>query len=407
LVLSNKLNWRKETKNCISFSWHLKWVAEDECSQTDYDSLAMERKQNMYRMPAEWEAQKRLWFSWPKAVHLWPNRLGKVQRELLRIIAMVSQSDEVGINGLNREKAVSVEIEHEVNWDCVLFSNIPNDDAWCRDHGPTFVEELENKKIGGIDWNFNAWGDKYRPWTEDNKVASRMLEQLECERIECPFVGEGGGLEVDGDGSVLLTESVWLNPNRNAGLKKPEIEAWLLKHLGCEQALWFTEGMEEDDTDGHVDMFARFVQKDAILYCACKQPSHPQYRALQQIKEQLNGFRTLTRGHFDTIQLPIPDPVILNGEICPASYGNFLIYNDFVFVPQYGQERNDAYALGVIGECFPNHRIEGVDCADFITEGGAIHCLTQQQPVEPVSSEDGLDVDQVGGTDDPWKSLIL
>lgn len=336
-------------------------------------------------MPAEWEAQEQLWFSWPKAVHLWPGKMLKVHAELARIIGLVSSESKVGINGLKRDVfehfVTQLEKSIDVELDNVLFSGIPNDDAWCRDHGPTFVENHEARGLVGIDWNFNAWGKKYEPWTEDNQVASRMLKQLEIERVACPFVGEGGGLEVDGKGTVMLTDSVWLNPNRNEGIKKAEVESWLLEHLGCKQALWFNEGMAEDDTDGHVDMFARFVKQDAIVYCTCNQSSHPQYRALQRIKEELSGFRTLTSGHFDTIELPIPDPVLLDGEICPASYGNFLIYNDFLFVPQYGQQRNDTYALGVLGECFPNHRIEGVDCTDFITEGGAIHCLTQQQPV--------------------------
>lgn len=341
-------------------------------------------KQSSYRMPAEWEPQACLWFSWPKAPHLWEGRMHRVHGELLRIVALLSQYTQVGINGLNPNHPEVDDVLSKVKGldrERVIFSNIPNDDAWCRDHGPTFVEDKTTGVYAGIDWNFNAWGDKYQPWMEDNRLASRLLEELQVERLSCPFVGEGGGLEVDGAGTVLLTESVWLNPNRNPDWKKKAIEGWLLEHLGCEQALWFTEGMAEDDTDGHVDMFARFVQKDAVVYCVEKNANHPQYRALQQIKEQLAGFRTLTQGHFDTVELPMPEPVISDGEICPATYGNFLIYNDFVLVPQYGQERNDAYALGVLGECFQDHEMVAVDCSDFITEGGAIHCLTQQQPV--------------------------
>lgn len=339
-------------------------------------------------MPAEWEPQECLWFSWPKAAHLWEGKMHRVHQELLRIIAMVSDTSQVGINGLNPKLPIVQKMlssAKDLNRDSIIFSNIPNDDAWCRDHGPTFVEDPKTGKLAGIDWNFNAWGQKYQPWSEDNKVASRMLEQLELERIHCPFVGEGGGLEVDGKGTVLLTESVWLNANRNDGIKKKEVDHWLLEYLGCGQAHWFVEGMAEDDTDGHVDMFARFVKPDAILFCAEKNVRHPQYRALQSIKEQLAGFRTLSGGRYDTIELPMPEPVVDDGEICPATYGNFLIYNEFVLVPQYGQEKPDAYALGVMKDCFPKHRIEGVNCADFITEGGAIHCLTQQQPIyQPV-----------------------
>ncbi len=334
-------------------------------------------------MPAEWEPQERLWFSWPKAKHLWEGKMHRVHAELLRIIAIVSRDSQVGINGLDpTHPAVAKALADvkDLHREVVLFSKIPNDDAWCRDHGPTFVEDAESGKLVGLDWNFNAWGKKYEPWKEDNQVAARMLEQLEVERIRCPFVGEGGGLEVDGEGLVMLTESVWLNSNRNDGIKKTEVESWLLRHLGCSKALWFTEGMAEDDTDGHVDMFARFVHKDAIVYCTEKNSRHPQYQALQRIKEQLSGFRTLSGGRFDSIELPMPEPILDDGELCPTTYGNFLIYNDWVFVPQFGQQRADVYAIGVLGECFPKHEIVGVDCSDFITEGGAIHCLTQQQP---------------------------
>lgn len=342
-----------------------------------------------FRMPAEWEPQECLWFSWPTATHLWPGKLDRVQREILRIAALVSETSRVGINGLapgNERTNALLSMVPGLHREALHLSGIPNNDAWCRDHGPSFVQDRRSGSLAGLDWNFNAWGNKYQPWSLDNQVASRMLESLGVERIASPFVGEGGGLEVDGAGTVLLTESVWLNPNRNAGIDKRRIEPWLLEHLGCQQALWFSEGLAEDDTDGHVDMFARFVKPETMVVCTESNARHPQYRALQSIREQLQGFRTLTGGHFDGIDLPMPEPVINDGEACPATYGNFLIYNEWVFVPQYGQPRNDAHAMGVLGECFPDHRLEAVDCRDLITEGGAIHCLTQQQPVNPSHS---------------------
>lgn len=337
-----------------------------------------------YRMPAEWEPQQMIWFSWPKAKHLWPRRMGNVHNELLRVFSILSRSMHVGINGIRQDdEAFQHKLANfpELDQDRLIFSGVPNNDAWCRDHGPTFVLSHENNQLAGIDWNFNAWGEKYEPWAEDNKVARRLLEDREILRIDCPFIGEGGGLEVDGKGTVMLTDSVWLNPNRNPDIKKKEVELWLFEHLGCRQAHWFTDGLAQDDTDGHVDMFARFVTESAMVVCHEKNTSHPQYRALQQIREQLSGFKTLTRGHYDVIDLPMPEPVFDDeGNVCPATYGNFLIINDFVLVPQYEQERPDAHALGVLNECFPKHELVGVNCTDFITEGGAIHCLSQQQP---------------------------
>ena len=338
-----------------------------------------------YRMPAEWEPQQAIWFSWPTASHLWPGRMPSVQCELLRLISLLTQSTTVGLNGVRKGDQAFEKLLTDfpdLDRERLRLSDIPVNDAWCRDHGPTFVNDQQSGRLTGIDWNFNAWGKKYEPWDEDNKIAGRMLEQLEIARIKCPFTGEGGGIEVDGKGTVLLTESVWLNANRNPDWKKSDMEAWLLEHLGCRQVHWFTEGLAADDTDGHVDMFARFATESAIIVCSEARSNYPQYRAIQRIREELSGFKTLTRGHYDVIDLPMPDPVTTDsGEICPATYGNFLIYNEYLFVPQYRQPRSDAYALGVLAECFPGRELVPVDGYDFITEGGSIHCLTQQQPI--------------------------
>jgi agmatine deiminase len=339
-----------------------------------------------YRMPAEWEAQKTLWFSWPRAAKLWPDCMPKVHEELLRIIKILLDHHEVGIHGFtptNSDSQNWLRTLGETARSRLILPAIRNNDAWCRDHGPSFVEDHQEKRLAGIDWNFNAWGEKYQPWTDDRLVASRLLEHLGCPRMVCPFIGEGGGLEVDGKGTVMLTESVWLNANRNPGIPKSKIEKWLLEHLGCQQAHWFTEGLAEDDTDGHVDMFARFVSPSAIVVCSEKRPHHPQYRAIAAIREQLQGFRTASSGHYDTIELPMPEALLHEGETCPASYGNFLIFNEWVLVPQYGQENADRKALGILGECFPGRKPLPVDCRHFITEGGAIHCLSQQQPIDP------------------------
>lgn len=349
-----------------------------------------------YRMPAEWENQHTLWFSWPSASHLWEGRMNKVQDELLRTISDITQSDHVGINGAGLKSAgfqKRLEDFPELKRERLILSEIPNDDAWCRDHGPTFVEDKETGGWAGIDWNFDAWGGKYQPVEDDHRVASRLLDYLETPKIECPFIGEGGGIEVNGQGSVMLTKSVWLNPNRNIRCKKGEIETWLLEHLGCEQIHWFTDGLIDDDTDGHVDMFARYVSESAIIVCHEKRPRHPQYRAVQQIREELEGFRTLSGGHYDVIDLPMPEPVFdSSGNRCPASYANFLIFNDYVWVPQYNQEKADNYAMGVLQECFSNHEIRGINCTDLITEGGAIHCLTQQQPkIVPTTKDQPID----------------
>jgi agmatine deiminase len=337
-----------------------------------------------YRMPAEWEPQEQIWFSWPTAAHLWPGRMQAVQDELWRIIICLLPETLVGLNGFNPDEPNASKRIATLNSklrERLIISRIPTDDAWCRDHGPTWVEDSGHKRRVGIDWGFNAWGEKHRPWQDDHFAARRMLDFLELDRMECPFVGEGGGIEVNGSGALLLTESVWMNPNRNAGVGKPQISSWLAEHLGCDHFLWFTDGLADDDTDGHIDMFARFVNPTSIVLCSEKKASHPQYHALQQIREQAEGFRTPTGGRYDFIPLPMPDPIVCDGELCPATYGNFLICNRFVVVPQYEQEKPDRQALGILKECFPRHEIIPMNNADTITEGGAIHCLSQQLPL--------------------------
>jgi len=274
-----------------------------------------------------------------------------------------------------------LESQDGIRMDRVGFSGIPTNDAWCRDHGATFVQDADSGKLCALDWDFNAWGDKYQPWDDDNRVARAMASKLHIPVQRSPFRGEGGGLEVNGSGMLLLTRSVWLNPNRNPDISCSTIEAWMKPRLGVDQVFWFDQGMEQDDTDGHVDMVCRFVSPNALVLAVERNPRGLQYRAMEELREQAESIRLPGGGHPDLLPLPLPEPVFGDGgQILPATYANFLPVNGLVLVPQYGQEHADSQAMGILGECFRGKELVGVDCRDFIREGGAIHCLTQQQP---------------------------
>ncbi|MCG8525911.1 MAG: agmatine deiminase family protein [Opitutales bacterium] len=344
----------------------------------------MTDSEGRFRMLAEWERQERMWLSWPSAKQLWPGNLEKVQGQLIELVLLFADHGCIGINGVSPDHSLwkrNLSGLSSEKRGKIQFSGIENNDAWCRDHGPTFVFDEKRCSLIGVDWNFNAWGEKYLPWDKDRRLAQALLDQLDIQRIECPFIGEGGGLEVDGVGTLILTESVWANPNRNPEWKFEGILRWLKEHLGVAQIHTFKEGLIDDDTDGHVDMFARFVSDSAILLNSVRSVSHRQSRACAAIKEQAEGFRMISSGHYDLLNLPMPETVVDgSGNICPATYANYVIFNELIVVPQYGQEKSDAYALGVIQECFPSHQVVGFDSELFILEGGSIHCLTQNQP---------------------------
>ena len=352
------------------------------------------------RMPAEWEQQEAVWVSWPLNPVTWPTRMQSVWNSMSSMVSALSRHAKVWINAdPARVDAIRrlLELEGGIVMDQIRFSGVPTNDAWCRDHGATLVQDLESGRLCGLDWDFNAWGDKYQPWDDDNRVASAMSALLGFSVERSPFRGEGGGLEVNGAGMLLLTRSVWLNPNRNPGVTAPSIEAWMKPRLGVDQVFWFERGMEQDDTDGHVDMVCRFVSPNALVFAVERNPRGLQYRAMQELREQAESIRMPGGGHPDLLPLPLPDAVYgEDGRILPATYANFLPVNGLVLVPQYGQERNDANAMGILGECFPGKELVGVDCRDFIREGGAIHCLTQQQP-SVRSEKKGLIRESTGG----------
>lgn len=332
-----------------------------------------------YRMPAEWEPQSAVWVTRPHNVETWPVVM---ERALEQFDAWIDQ--------LRRHVPV-----------CVTQSlNIPTNDSWIRDYGPIFVVKDRPATSGSAtpllamhDFHFNAWGAKYELRELDDLLPQHVAHQLNLPIWVHDLVLEGGSIEVNGRGTLLTTEQCLLNPNRNPALSRRQIEAALSAALNTPNIIWLPGGIEGDDTDGHIDDIARFVNPTTIA--AIRAPkNHPDHDMLERNWQALQAARDEQGGRFTLIPLPVPDPITFNyppdrfgpgGESpLPASYANFLITNEAVFVPVFGQP-NDEPALKALEQACPEHAIIPVRSEWLVVGLGALHCLSQQQPAVPVA----------------------
>ncbi len=340
-----------------------------------------------FAMPPEWSPQEAVWLSWPVDD---PRHWGGSKRDLIwakfaEIAAAISRHETVRINApgdehpaihaiCNKAKAVPERIE--------LFDH-PHDDVWCRDHGPIFLKHRETGEIAVSDWGFNAWGGKFPPYDRDDAIPRRIAESLDLKRFDGGMILEGGAIEINGLGQLLTTEAVLLNPNRNPHLSRGEIERKLRDTLGVRDILWLRQGIEGDDTDGHIDDLARFAADDLIVACTEKDRNTPNRAALDDNLARLKSFTRPDGRPFEIVPIPLPEACEVPGwrlPILPASYVNFLIVNGGVLVPTFRQRRGDDRALGLLRELFPGREITGIDCLDLVEEGGTLHCISQQQP---------------------------
>lgn len=337
------------------------------------------------RWPAEWEPQDAVWLSWPHRRDHWQGALETLHGAFGDVAAAIAPAARVCINAPESIHAVidSVLAARGVAPERYQCYPHPTDDVWCRDHGPIFVRDLDSGELIVTDWEFNAWGGKFAPWDADNRIPALIAEATGIRRIESPMILEGGAIEGNGEGLLITTEAVLLNPNRNPGMDRAAIEAELKRMLGVRSIFWLGRGIEGDDTDGHIDDMVRFVREDVVVSIVESDSSSPNCRILAENNERLQDLRTLAGGRVDIIALPMPDPIRMQDwrlDHLPASYANFLIVNDRVIVPVFAQPRNDDRALGILREAFPGKSVVGVDARHLVVEGGAIHCITQQQP---------------------------
>jgi agmatine deiminase len=337
-----------------------------------------------YRMPAEWEPHRGTWLSWPHKEASWPGKFEPVPRIFAEMVRHLAPREEVHINVADAAMEAEVRMvlrSAGVSAANVCFHHIPTNDAWCRDHGPIFLQRTVDgrREQAIVDWGYNAWGDKYPPYDLDDVVPQRIAAELGLPLFSPGIVMEGGSLDVNGRGTLLTTEACLLNPNRNPTLSRADIERYLRAYLGVTKILWLGDGIVGDDTDGHVDDLTRFVDPTTVVTVVEDDPADDNYQPLQ---ENLARLRTMTDQDgrpLRIVTLPMPRPVEYAGQRLPASYANFYIANGVVLLPTYDPER-DAVAQATLQELFPTRQVVGIDCTDLVWGLGAFHCVTQQWP---------------------------
>ncbi len=335
-----------------------------------------------FRMPAEWEPQEAVWLSWPHKRASWPGQFRAVPYTFARVVAQVSRFETVRINAAAalQTRARRLCTAAGAVMSRVQFYDHPTNDAWCRDHGPIFIKHDASGEVALTDWRYNAWGGKYPPYDLDNEIPPRIGRKLKLRRFVNEMVLEGGSIDVNGSGLLLTTEQCLLNPNRNPGLAREQIEQNLRDYLGVQTILWLGEGIIGDDTDGHIDDITRFFKPDGFITCVESNRRDANHPMLEENLARLRRWRTPSGGRFEIVPLPLPKPFAFQGRRVPASYANFLVINGAVLVPTFRQKSRDAAACELIGGCFPGREVIPIDCHALIWGLGTLHCISQQQP---------------------------
>ena len=340
-------------------------------------------KELNYRFPAEWEKHRATWLSWPHKEESWPGKIEKIYPIYAQFIKLLSEGELVCIN-VNNEKMKSQAIQYldkqNVDISKIKIFIHPTNDAWCRDHGPSFLinPNAENKKII-IDWNYNAWGNKYPPYDLDDIIPTLIGEEFNIPVYRPDIVMEGGSVDFNGKGTLLTTTSCLLNPNRNPNLNQADIEKYLIDYYCVDNILWLNDGITGDDTDGHIDDITRFVNNNTVVTVVEHNKSDENYNILKENVELLDKMKLENGEKINIIEIPMPSPVIYDGQRLPASYANFYIGNAVVVVPTF-RDKNDDKALSILQNCFSDRKVIGLDSTDIIWGLGSFHCLSQQEP---------------------------
>lgn len=357
-----------------------------------------------YRMPAEWEPHDATWLSWPRREGIsFPGKgaYDKAMPALAKMVHALADSEPVNINVCDasheadvRKILTKIGAKHAH----VTFHHIPTNEPWCRDHGPIFVTRKDEPSKLILDWDYNAWGFKYPPFDDDDYVPTAIAEKLGLPVEHPGMIFEGGSIDVNGAGVLLTTRSCLLNQNRNPDLSQADIEQKLRDFLGVREVLWLGDGIEGDDTDGHVDDIARFVSEDTIV-CAYEEdesdnnfePLKLNHDYLASLTDEPKPKSKKKKGddedegedgptpRFQVLKMPMPRKLMRDGQRLPASYANFYIANKVVLLPTFA-DASDRWATAILERAFPKRKVIGIDCRELIWGLGAFHCLTQQQP---------------------------
>ena len=337
-----------------------------------------------YFMPAEWEPHSSTWLAWPHNLETWrPDDLHEIENIYIEIIRNLIDGERINIlvnEEISRHRVTSLLHFNRVSTDCVHFYTIPTDDAWIRDFGPNFItrETPIGRQIAVNRWRFNSWGEKY-PWEKDQKAGFEIVRETKLPWFDPEIVLEGGAIDVNGKGTCLTTSSCLLNTNRNGGLSIKEMEKYLISYLGVKNIIWLNGVLKGDDTDGHVDNLARFVNPTTIVYIAEGDKNDDNYFKLKSIAETLKEAKNHDGKPFTIISLPTPRAIKYKNIRLPASYANFYIGNRAVLVPAFN-DPNDEIAKKILKLHFPTRKTILIDSRILIKGQGGIHCITQQQP---------------------------
>jgi agmatine deiminase len=333
-----------------------------------------------YRMPAEWEPHAATWLSWPRREGIsFPDSFDRVMPVLRAMVAALIESEQVCINVCNdAHEAEARQVLQGLPMERISFHMIPTNEPWCRDHGPIFLTRDVDPKLAIVDWDYNAWGNKYPPFDLDEVVATRVADILKLPIFYPRMILEGGSIDVNGAGALLTTESCLLNPNRNPRLSRGEIKQRLRDYLGVHEIFWLGDGIAGDDTDGHIDDLARFVAERTVVTVVEEDRGDENYEPLQENLARLREMR-IRGGKLDIVTVPMPKKIVRERLRLPASYANFYIANFCVLVPTFADPADDS-ALSILRKLFPDRCVIGIDCREVIWGLGTFHCLTQQQP---------------------------
>lgn len=342
-----------------------------------------------FHYPAEWECHEATWIGWPHNISDWPGKFGPVPWAFGELVRAISKGERVRIlvKDSRHEAAARRTLgKLEILPEQIELIRVPTNRGWTRDFGPMFVRNRKRAEKAVLDYRFNGWA-KYDDWELDDAVTAKMARKFKCQlfpvtRGKRTVVLEGGGLDVNGRGTLLTTEECFLDEEvqcRNPGFSRSDMNCVFRDYLGASNVLWFGKGIAGDDTHGHVDDLARFVNPTTLVLVQEKNSADANYRPLAENWERVKAMRLENGSKVEAIPLPMPAPVVFNGQRLPASYANFYICNAAVLVPTFN-DPNDRVALGVLSELISDRPVIGLHALDLVWGLGTLHCLTREEP---------------------------
>ncbi|MFD3394021.1 agmatine deiminase family protein [Aquirufa sp. OSTEICH-129V] len=344
--------------------------------------MSTPREEGFY-FPAEWHPHVATWITFPHNDHSWQgDKLAAMYPEYFALIRTISQGELVNIQVNDAALATFIQSQlpiYGIDPQQIRLHIRPTNDAWCRDHGPAFLVHQSSDSRLIVDWEYNAWGGKYPPFGDDNASPKAIAQTVGLRSVSPGIIMEGGSVDFNGAGTVLTSRSCLLNPNRNPHLSQAEIEQYLCDYYGVQQVLWVSDGIVGDDTDGHIDDTVRFVNSNTVIAMVEPQVDDENHAVLAQNLAELKEMRLLNGEPLNIIELPMPDPVVIDDFRAPGSYANFYICNAGVIVPTFDCPQ-DAFALATLTQLFPDRPVIGLSAKQIIWGQGSFHCLTQQEP---------------------------